>query len=170
MKYETMLDLETLGTGAGCCILQIGAVAFDPLSNHIQGAFSVYVNEIDGEVDPGTFKWWLEQKEDAQRDLVGGMNNGFNMRECLVRLVGFMQENNATNGVWSHGATFDIPILKEAAKRHGLVMPWKFWSEYDTRTLYRIKGKPTITREGVYHNALHDAIFQVKCVQEVMAR
>ena len=71
--------------------------------------------------------------------------------------------------IWSHGATFDLPILTYAYKQVGKYQPWQFQAARDTRTLFDIAfdgKKPTYKGEGTTHNALDDSFTQVMWVQE----
>lgn len=174
MQWHTMIDLETLDSTPYSAILQIGACVFNPYGDMIgDEKFNVYLNEVQGSISMDTLAWWLGQEKAAVRDLAQGVGCKFsakNLRDALAGLNDFIIRNGAANGIWSHGATFDIPILRTAAGRVKMEMCWKYWNEFDTRTVYLIGGKPSLVREGVHHNALDDAVHQAKCVQEVMRR
>lgn len=162
---HVMIDLETLAAGTGAAILQVGAVEFDPFSDKIGQQFNRYVKEqgCHRHFDIDTIMWWLGQDKAAVADLVGGVKEyGQDLRTVLNDLSHFV----GSRPVWSHGATFDIPILKSAAANLGVKFKWKYSEEYDTRTVYLLKGKSKLVRQGTHHNALDDAIYQAKCIQE----
>jgi Mesyanzhinovviridae exonuclease len=80
-KNHVMLDLETLGTEAGCVVVAIGAVAFDPMGAYVhppdmtnlQSDEFYAVIDIQSCLDAGlringnTLYWWLQQSPDARR-------------------------------------------------------------------------------------------------------
>lgn len=78
---DVMIDIETLGTGKDAAIIQIGAVAFEPVSggkiyNQEMKIFSVMVDPADAlangaTVTIETLRFWLNQPE-AARKLVFG--------------------------------------------------------------------------------------------------
>lgn len=163
---HVMIDLETLSTSTGAAVLQIGAVEFDPFGTAIGDTFNRYISlqGCNRHIDIDTVLWWMSQSPAAIGGLVKGIREeGVSYAQALAELAAFV--GNAP-GVWSHGATFDLPILRSAAFALGINIPWKYWNEFDTRTVYLLKGKPKLKREGVHHNALDDAVYQAKCIQE----
>lgn len=76
--------------------------------------------------------------------------------------------------VWGNGATFDNVILGNAYKATRLRQPWFFANDRDVRTIVdlgrQLRGidpKKDLELEGVAHNALDDAKFQVRYVSEI---
>lgn len=75
--------------------------------------------------------------------------------------------------VWSHGSTFDLPILEEAwrVSMPG-TMPYKYKNVRDTRTLSwlaRHAGWDDATPRPemlTKHDALSDCLYQIRQVQE----
>jgi hypothetical protein len=62
-------------------------------------------------------------------------------------------------------------IMDEAYKRCGMVPPWKFWDERDTRTLYEVAGvKNWDLPKNSKHHALHDCYRQIVGVHMSMNR
>lgn len=171
-QKHLMIDLETLDCTPYSAIIQIGACTFDIDSGEILEKFDVFLEEVKGSVDMDTVAWWLDQSKEAQESIVAGVRmGGVSSSEAIRRLTGwFSTVGQGVAGVWSHGSSFDLPILHTAAGRLGKKLPWKYWQERDTRTLYAVLGKPTIEREGVFHSAIDDAVFQAKCVSEVWGR
>jgi len=160
-----MLDLETWGTGAGCAIRSIGAAFFDfdgqPLG-------PLYYDNVSWEscaaagltYDPATVAWWTQQDPAAEAALA---DNQLTLRAALEGLAAFVDQFGIAEEVmvWSHGATFDIPILEFAMRAVGVPIPWKFYNCRDTRTLIWLGEQRGITVEverlGLRHHALDDA-------------
>ena len=177
MKH-IMIDLETLGTSPFAVIVSIGAMAFNPGGGiDVEGAF--YRN-VDRETcakiglctDKATIEWWAKQGADAQAALLDPDPQP--VRKVMKDFTDWWWK---AGGVypWSHGATFDIPILSSIYRLLGQEEPWKFWNARCTRTLFDIayKGKkpPVPEIEGdVKHNAAKDAERQAIQVIEVYAK
>ncbi|SEQ87874.1 protein of unknown function [Faunimonas pinastri] len=69
--------------------------------------------------------------------------------------------------VWSHGLTFDLPILSHALYKEGIPPLWGHRAGRDTRTLFWLAGGvPEVPFEGVKHSPLDDCKHQVKQVIE----
>jgi len=170
---NVMLDLETLGTKAGCSILSIGAVFFNPWTGETGERFYVNINVESCEklgltADPKTVQWWSEQSQEAKEGLK------INQFEVSLAVMFFIQWFNKNKGeeVWCQGAGFDAPILEHIIEKLGYETPWKFWNVRDTRTVYSLFSfnPNSIKREGTYHNALDDSLHQVKCVYNAIKK
>lgn len=160
-----MLDLETLGTRPGCVIRSIGAVYFDfdgrPLG-------PTYYANIDTDsclavgltIDPRVEAWWGEQSPEARAALD---YDKVPIRDALDGFSLFVEDNGETDllSLWSHGASFDIPITEAAMVRTGSPMPWKFQNNRDTRTMIWLAEQLGHTVEpsapALRHHALDDA-------------
>lgn len=170
---DVMIDLETLGTKPGCVILSIGAVPFDPYQQHLfQNEFKIDINIFDSlmqglKIDQNTVEFWQKQDIKARDAFVVC---GDYLYYTLNKFTEWFNANELEK-VWCQGATFDVPILQAAYEALGLQVPWKFWNVRDTRTAYDICDfdPRSVTRTGIYHNALDDARHQVKCVQVALA-
>ena len=183
---HAMIDLETLGTRASSIILTIGAVRFDP--NSLEGIKDVWPKlavpwfyrevslqsciDLGMTFDADTLKWWMRQSE-------GARNSAFNpdapvhIGQALNDLNVFLNPPSAqpVEYVWSHGATFDLPILADAYPRCGRVIPWKYPNCRDTRTLFDMAfGGKAPMPAGYEHNAMWDAARQAVGVQESYAK
>ena len=69
---DIMINLETLGTVAGCVILSIGAVAFDRETGELGMEFYEVINQVSCEeaglhVDQKTVDWWAARTAEAPR-------------------------------------------------------------------------------------------------------
>jgi 3' exoribonuclease, RNase T-like len=166
-----MVDIETLGTEPGCCILAIGAVMFDPLAGVLGKGFYHNLETASQKstglvTDPRTVRWWEDQSVAARARLLnppptdaGAVLKAFNR---------FLTQNDAVH-MWGHGAAFDAPILRAAMKAFGMDPAWKFYDERDTRTIYDLSGVSPDRTKGVHHDALVDARRQAEAVCEAYA-
>lgn len=171
MKH-VMLDLETMGTRPGSVILSIGAVFFD-----LNGATGeTFYRNISGKscidaglkVDPKTREWWSRQSAEARAAVTT------DQRPLDQVATDFSNWFRARGGVfvWGQGASFDPPLWEAASEATGRSAPWRFWNIRDTRTVYDVFGfdAKSFPRDGTYHNALDDALHQVKCVAAALSK
>lgn len=173
MKKAISLDLETLGTGANAAIASIGACRFDPQSSAIDDVFHIHVSLENCQrhglaFDASTLLWWLGQDEDARRSLITGQEHAAPLITALDLLAAFIADTGEDSELWVNGASFDLPILANAYRVAGMPQPWKFWAERDLRTLKNLHGGASIPRDGIAHNALHDAIHQARLIQHIL--
>lgn len=169
---HAMIDLETLGTGVDCVVLSCGVAFFDERGTLPGGWYTLL--DLDEQlrkrrVDAGTLRWWMEQEKVAQDAAFKGNN------DTVLSIADFhrnlTRELNGAERVWSHGLNFDVCILDHMFSREGLRSPWKYNAVRDTRTMYDLVPWDDLPkREGVYHNALHDAKHQAACIVTVMKR
>ena len=183
---DVMIDLETVGNRAGCGILSIGAVYFDPFALDQKkplgkdGTFPALLGAEHYEVvrlstcdkvglhrDQGTLEWWGRQSAEARKvlDAAGKARGNTPLTKALTNLNDFL----ATAGkkkvrVWGNGASFDNAILASAYAAAGIPMGWEFWNDRCYRTLKGMVGKDVVplVRVGTYHNALDDAKTQAE--------
>lgn len=160
---HVMLDLETWGTVPGCAIRSIGAVVFDPSTTMQAGAFYRNIDDAyTGLVkEDRTVSWWEAQSQEAKAALD---KDRVPLPMALVDFIEWWRVQGAQY-VWSHGASFDVPVLAVAYSKCGIEPPWDFRKVRDTRTLFDIAGVMPATKFGVAHNALDDAIAQAIDVQ-----
>lgn len=167
---HVMLDLETLGTRPGSAIRSVGAALFDPAA--ADASTETFYKKVRSmscwsaglTVDADTLAWWNKQPKEVQDELKIGA-------EDLAEVVDAFHDWFRRVGgryVWSQGAGFDEPLWTAAARVVGRTPPWKFWDARCTRTIYYAAGfdPKSLPRAGTHHNALDDALHQVKCVQE----
>lgn len=155
MKHM-MVDLETMGTRPYSVICSIGAYIFDPDTDNAGALVSpaliwdqthMFYRVIDMEsaekiglrLRAGTVKWWLDRDRDAQQAII--TKNCVGIVQALQDLGGFYRDSGAQR-VWSHGASFDLPLLADAYECADLRVPWSFRDIRDTRTLYELAGLP----------------------------
>ena len=160
-----MVDLETLGTSPGSIILSIGAVSFCPMRQEIRDEFYINIDR-DLSLDCGmttsqdTVDWWSRQSQEAIAallvDPVSPLHASQKFREFWSVSGGEF--------IWSHGATFDIPLMEAMFRMTGAPTPWKFWNARDTRTIFDISRCNPDRTKGTHHNALDDARNQAEAV------
>ena len=158
-----MIDLETFGVQHNCVVLSAGIVVFRDCapfdaSNILHKEYhklSVSAQVEEGRViEAGTLRWWLDPTRIGKIPLDGEILLG-----NLLRLISGVWEEFGCKRVWSHGATFDLMILQNAAGKRPL--PWKYHDMRDTRTLYEV-FKVTLPKNS--HDALEDAVNQTVAV------
>ncbi len=159
---EIMIDIETLGTNPGACIVSIGAVRFTR-SAGIGEEFFESVNVADAqdqglEVDAGTVTWWLTQSAEARDQLDGGVL----LDTALRRLADFIPDD-AT--IWANSPSFDCVLLQSAYRAVGRDCPWAYYQQEDYRTLRNELGfNEDDSGAGTKHNSLADARRQTKAL------
>ncbi len=165
-----MIDLETIATSSRAAFLQFSAVPFEAKKDgeiYVDKRFNTYIGDLVGETNMDTFHWWLGQDPAAIAQLRDGIANGIPQKQACLNFLEWYNKLGKVEGVWSHGASFDIPIVQTAFERYGLKFPCPYWNHRDTRTLFWMKNfnLKTIFREGTHHNAVDDCIHQIKGVQ-----
>lgn len=161
---HVMIDLETMGLTPNAAIVSIGAVVFDPRMGRVTK--NTFYRELDWntqgrQIDPKTQQWWGGRVAEA-RAALDGLDD---LRGALDDLTAWLPRDCKP---WGNGATFDITMLEDAYRQHGITIPWKFWNIRDCRTIKDMyesaRGGYDKKTGGVLHHALDDAIFQAQYV------
>ena len=164
---DIMIDLETFGNGKNAAVCQIGACYFNRYTGEIGPTFKVNVCarsavKSGADLDADTVYWWLSQSREAINSVTA--EPLVDISTAFSDLNTFMADAKA---IWSH-ATFDFVIIQETYKRLGIKPTFRYSAARDIRTLVDL-AKVTIRkhdRQGVHHDGLDDAIYQVKyCVE-----
>jgi len=168
---DIMIDLETFSTRTHACILILSAIRFDRKDSIVElNKMDTFYSKIcfkscvekNMHVDEKTVQWWKDQPENIKNEIFS--EDRETLEIALKRFTEWFKKdkNFQFNRVWSHGATFDIPILTEAFTRCNMETPWKFWFCRDTRTLFEICNLQVkdLPSENL-HNALWDCWRQV---------
>lgn len=185
-----MYDLETLGTGDGAAIVQLGATGFgfdwpEPeyedglmMGTPHGGQFRANVDLADpdiGVLDGPTVDWWLRQSEDARRRVFHEPER-LPLSRVLVQFREWAESwpDCELVGLWS-ALDFDHRLLRQAYERTGLGWPdrWRKLGR-DYRTLKWI-GRELCGEEpppfvGVQHDALDDACHQAAHAVKVLGQ
>ena len=163
-----MIDLETLGTKAGCGILAIGACTFDLEHSFYQKILPAENEHYKLESDPLTLQWWNRQDKEAREESFSGTRGLIEVcgsfADWLLQVSRHSSDNNIT--VWGNGADFDLPILSAVYDAINMKKPWKPFNGRCYRTLKNLatEVKPSAF-EGVKHTALADAQHQARHAQ-----
>lgn len=121
--------------------------------------------------DPATVQWWNDQSAEAKGAFIDPVDLSLALARFSDWLTGGLQQPSELR-LWSHGASFDPPILEAAYHAVGQVVPWHYRSPRDTRTAFDLVGiedhtkwlKQFATPGEVYHHALDDAIVQARAI------
>jgi hypothetical protein len=168
MPANVMLDLETLGTTAGCVVMSIGAVEF--IQYGLGREFYAQIN-LSTALDAGltrefaTQQWWRSQPFDARviLDDIESDSHSRPLADVLADFHGWFLEAGSDAFVWGNGAGFDMPILAKVYKQCGWkAPPWRYSNERCYRTLKSMAPHIEIQRTGTHHNAVDDARAQAE--------
>lgn len=168
-KFSMMLDLETLGTNAGCPVTEIGLVVFDTKTYKSLAEFHVCLSASvqmrrGAVLDRDTEQWWREQDPEKLARMMADVSA---VEPRLLSLLNFCNtwqpDFDICDGVFAQGQDFDFPILKAMLKMYGHEMPWQYGLHRDTRTVYAeadfdYREAPRI---GAHHSALDDCLTQI---------
>lgn len=168
---HVMFDIETLGTEPESVVTSLGVVAFYK-DGEVISSFETYFN-IQQQLAAGmtvsgnTLVWWLKQSEEAKNSLVFGQEGRYNgVADMLINfdlwVADYGLKENTT--YWANGASFDFPILEGLYSKFGEDgPPWKYYNQRCFRTIKGLPGANDVKpkREGVHHDALDDAKFQM---------
>jgi hypothetical protein len=168
---DVMLDLETTGTRAGCCILSIGACTFR--ENKTFSANISWLTCLDAglEDNQDTLNWWCKQGKDVY-DLA------FNGDTPLTTALGSLSDWLRSLGVpknkvyvWGNSAKFDLGILEAAYVACRMDYPISYKNERCYRTL---KNLYSDIKEGPFkgnrHDPLADALNQAEHASMILRK
>lgn len=168
-----MLDLETIGTKPSAVVLSIGACVFD--ADGIYAQYYAPLNaksQVDGgrKVDFDTICWWLKQGASAQKVFEESSMARPVSEELKEGFLPWCKNNDVKNAlVMSNGIDFDVQIMESIFDTLKLETPWKFFNKRCYRTLKStFRFEEGQTRQGTYHHALDDAIFQATSFQKFL--
>lgn len=174
------LDLETYATSHNAVILSIGAAAINPDTGEELTFYTPVNIESQSEryTDPKTVAWWkkrglthkhLMEECTVAPDLRGALNR---LNEWVIGLA-VLVKDGGTLLPMGNGASFDVGILDSAYADCGMAPPWAFWNVRDLRTMkwiFEATDTPMdLKREGVHHNAVDDAVHQLRIAAKVFA-
>ncbi len=170
MHQHLMIDLETLGVIPGCVITQIGLAAFNTDNNEIESML-ICINmdscfEWELFAQRSTLRWWLGQSKVARASMAE--DGGLPLSQALIDLRDFYNAYAVDARVWSHGASFDEPILQVAAHKTGVKLPWHHGQIRDTRTLGDLSPDSERPKPHIAHHAESDAIAQAIWVRNML--
>ena len=172
MKKYFMIDLETMGIRPTSAILSVGVVYFD--RDNILDTFYSNVNLADCmshglTTDKSTMDWW-NRPDLAEARKAWDTPEAPTLRDAMTGLCKFISGHAFIAEVcpWGNGADFDQPIIGNAFYALDADLPWKFYNSHCFRTLKNLYPPAFKPRSGTHHNALDDAISQVKQLHEII--
>lgn len=125
-----MVDIETLDTEPGACIISIGICAFTQEDNVIASqGWAISDRDWHGTINPSTVKWWTKQNEAAREYSFNGSVTSLN---AALELKAFM-ELYGGDELWANDPDFDVTLLK---------MWWKRVEHHHKYTLGNFPGGP----------------------------
>lgn len=159
-----MIDWETMGTGPGAAVIQLGAVAFDWKTGEMDRSRG-YLQDIDltsslmlgGYTDQATVRWWRDR---------GGFPRATTPKELRTVLIAFAAwckgYPNAKR-VWCRGLSFDVAIAEGYYRAAKIECPWAYNAGRDTRTIEDLAKDTGWVRPttDVSHQAREDCVEQI---------
>jgi hypothetical protein len=171
-----MLDLEMASVRPNGAILQLAAIEFDIKPRKVHRAFNVYVNNWEtggGHVCNDTLEWW-KQQENYYKVMMSCRDSQYSEVNALDMFAEWLVEANARSeikGLWGYPATSDLMWLECAYRRYDYrKLPWEYFWARDLHTLEKEIFHPEVTFQGVEHDAVNDALHQVRKVWEILDR
>jgi hypothetical protein len=172
-QVHIMVDLETLGLVEDAMILSIGAVAFSAEGVDHLSAFYVEIdpNTSPGGVDISTIKFWFEQA--VKTGKLPPVNGTTYFIAAVQQFRNWLIEQ-ASQGelvLWANGTDFDIPKLCKAFMNAHILVPWKYNSVRDCRTVFKLFGHLIVDKPDKIdaHNARADAIWQAEYLMRILS-
>ncbi len=169
---DIMVDLETLDTRPSAIILSIGACRVNWDKGEITDRFYRVV-DVQSCKDAGltesaeTRAWWNKQSPEARRVFT---DPSVPLIQALSDFATYLKFFNSSKvEVWGNGSDFDNVILINAYDALGLDAPWRFYNNRCFRTVRKTLAHciQEPKRQGTYHNALDDAIFQAEILLQL---
>lgn len=168
-SIDVMVDLETTGISAGCCILSIGAVTFDESSSFYRKISHIDCLERGLKDSMDTINWWSKQSAEARMEAFSGVAPLIDILGNLAEFFLSLEREYMNVYVWGNGADFDLPILGAAYEITGMKKPWKPFNGRCYRTLknlyQEVKADPFT---GLKHSAIDDAVFQARHAMKIL--
>jgi hypothetical protein len=183
------LDLETLDTRQSAVVVAVGAVFFT--ADQVFTGYPLYRQlQLEPQFQAGrtiseqTLCFWMDQPGAARRSTFLGKQkvHPTTMFDTLfgqwserwgVGLYGEMgwpKHDDQVQGWWTCGPSFDTAIMENMAAQFKVRLPHRYGDPRDLRTLRDMLPKNEWPeRDGTYHNALDDAIYQARLIQRVWA-
>lgn len=166
-QVNVMVDLETMARATNSVICSIGAVKFT-LDGTIIDTFYCTVDAEDCKkyglvIEKSVVDWWRKQPKETLEAL---RKDTLPLKDALTKFsIWYGTQSLPT---WGNSVAFDNVILQSAYEAVGMQRPWKHWEDRCYRTLKNLIVVEPDVREGTYHNALDDAMFQTKHLLKIL--
>lgn len=166
MIENIMVDIETMGVAGDVPILSIGAVTMSP-----QGIGVKFYRTISLEScmnrgflpEAQTIMFWMQQSDESRDELI---NASCKLSDVLHHFKGWVENIGKASEfvVWSNGANFDGPIIRNAYNKLKMSPPWEYYQERCYRTMVKAYStfKKPFPKDKIQHNALADAEYQAE--------
>lgn len=171
MTRHVMIDLETLGVEHDAMIVAIGAVKFDPMDKDIEIDSFHAIIDVEScapfkfSMSPQTVTWWMHPDRNEARKIFSS-DEKVDIVTALDALASWYGPDSLPT--WGNGAAFDNVILRTAYQKTGLICPWHFYHDRCYRTSKGFAPHVDMKRVGTHHNALDDAVSQVRHLQAII--
>jgi hypothetical protein len=128
---------------------------------------SIYIrpnasDQVTRDIDPSTVNWLLDQDERIGADYQASLQVPMTLKQALRWLD---DKWKAMSYIWAAPATYDIPILEQAYRDSGLVVPWDYRNIMCARTYVRAAGitrmKDPETNHSAWADSLRDADYVI---------
>lgn len=156
-KLEILIDIEALGGHADAAIIEVGAVAFNPIDGSILSEFHHLIKPAKtATADLDTLEWhrrqgtWPRVVEDI------GQPVSLVLMELSTWAKSFDVET-----FWSWGSTYDFPHLDAAFQLALMQPPWRYSRCQCARTVWNL-AFPDVKATPKNHSALDDARVAVR--------
>ena len=164
-----MIDIETLSTATNALVLSVGMVLFDENTIFSKVYIKNRISTATGDVSRDTAIWWMSQNDEARKAITETQKGVVEMSEySLVQELHDILCSHSVKTIWSQGS-FDQIIIEGLMLRNGVdktQLP-KYYKWRDLRTVRKILHIDNEVKAKVSHNALDDAVAQVKTLQEI---
>ena len=164
---QVMLDLETMSVRSNASIASIGAVKFEVGTGIVDKFYRTIdlrtCKAVGLHVDPETVGWWNKQSKEARQAL---LKDNVSLNQALDDFTEWFGRSSLPT--WGNGAGFDSVIMENAFAACNMKRPWRPWEDRCYRTIKSIIQVPADERQGVYHNALDDALHQTRHLLKIL--
>lgn len=176
---DIVIDIETLGTRPGCCVIEIGACAVRGqaivanFSRRVVSRYSIesiktilngpYPNSQLALADADTLRWWTEPERlpTLETLLRRSRTPAYKALAMFARWICSSTPDPRRMRVWGNGPSFDLAILAEAYELTCQRLPWRYTRERCVRTALEREGLDPRgfpwQESGPRHRALNDA-------------
>ena len=164
---QVMLDLETMSVRSNAAIASIGAVKFEVGTGTVDQFYRTVdlrtCKAVGLHIDPETVEWWNKQSKEARQAL---LKDNVSLNQALDDFTEWFGRSSLPT--WGNGAGFDNVIMENAYAACNIKRPWRPWEDRCYRTIKNIIQVPADERQGVYHNALDDALHQTRHLLKIL--
>lgn len=169
-----MIDFETLATTPDAKVLSLGAVYWGLDRNgeqeFVQREWFFHLkSQTDRFEDPKTVEWWAKQSESARAIFLRPESETVLLSYFCIDFADWCESlcDPKELKIWGNGALFDNAILNHIFESNKTRKPWRYTNEMCYRTIKKCfpQLEQGIKREGVHHNGLDDARFQMECLK-----